>query len=184
MYSIPTLTTKRLILRPHTLQDAPDIQRLIGERDVAKTLAVVPHPYPDGAAEEWISKRAEMAAKGELQFAITDRQTGALMGSIGFVDFNCESDCAEIGYWIAKPCWGKGYGTEAAQAVVKYGFEEMGLNRIYAKHFKQNPASGRIMQKIGMQYEGCQRQSFKKWGEYIDFELYAILKSEYLADRT
>ena len=78
------------------------------------------------------------------------------------------------------PYWNNGYGTEAVQAVLKYGFEVLGLNRIHAKHFKRNPASGRILQKIGMKYEGCQRQHFKKWDNFEDIELYGILRSEYV----
>ena len=84
-------------------------------------------------------------------------------------------------YWIAKQYWGNGYGTEAAGVVVKFGFEAMKLNRIHATHFSNNPASGRIMQKIGMKYEGCSRQHIVKWGELLDWECYGILRSESLA---
>ncbi|OGO30889.1 MAG: GNAT family N-acetyltransferase [Chloroflexi bacterium RBG_16_56_11] len=174
-----TIATEHLLLRPYTLADAPDLQRHIGERDIAATTINIPHPYVDGMAEEWIGKHRERAEKGEFQFAITDRQDGRLLGGIGFHDVDRESECAEIGYWIAKPYWRNGYGTEAARAILKYGFEVMGLNRIHARHFKHNPASGRIMQKIGMKYEGSLRQHFKKMGNFVDFELYGILKSEY-----
>ena len=115
----PTLTTERLILRPYTLQDAPDLQRLIGVREVAITMSYVPYPYPDGAAEEWINKHLERAEKGEFQFAITDRTDGHLIGGIGFHEFDRQSDCAEIGYWIAVPHWKNGYGTEAARVILK-----------------------------------------------------------------
>jgi ribosomal-protein-alanine N-acetyltransferase len=178
----PTLTTERLILRPHTLEDAPEIKRLIGERDVAKTLLVVPHPYEDGMAEDWISKQRERFDKGEsVNFAIIHRQQGFFIGGIGLSSIDRESEIAEIGYWVGKPYWGKGYGTEAARAVLKYAFEVLKLNRIFSKHFGNNLASGRIMQKIGMKHEGCQRQQFKKWGTFVDWELYGILRSEYEA---
>ena len=88
---------------------------------------------------------------------------------------------AEMGYWIGKPYWNRGYGTEAAGGVLRYAFEQLGLNRVYAAHFRRNPASGRIMQKIGMTYEGCLRQHIKKWDTFEDMEYYGILRSEYLA---
>jgi ribosomal-protein-alanine N-acetyltransferase len=180
-YDRALITTERLLLRPYTLDDAPELQRLIGEWDVAKTLMSVPHPYPDGAAEEFINRQHERAEKGEFQFAITHRKDGYLIGGIGFHQVDREAERAEIGYWIAKPYWNNGYGTEAARAVVKFGFEVMKLNRIHAAHFSNNPASGRIMQKIGMKYEGCRRQHVRKWGELLDWECYGILRNEYLA---
>jgi len=114
-----------------------------------------------------------------VDFAITHRQEGFFIGGIGLNNIDKQSELAEIGYWIGKPYWGKGYGTEAAHAVLQYGFEVLRLNRVHSKHFSNNPASGRIMQKIGMKHEGCQRQQFKKWGTFVDFELYGILRSEY-----
>jgi ribosomal-protein-alanine N-acetyltransferase len=176
----PTITTERLILRPYRPEDAADIQRLIGERDVVATLANVPYPYEEGMAEEWIGGRQESFEKGKtVDLAITHRQEGFLIGSVSLNDIDWQSQRAEIGYWIGKPYWGKGYGTEAARAVVKYGFETLGLHRINGRHFGNNPASGRILKKIGMKHEGCQRQAFKKWGKFEDFELYGILRSEY-----
>ena len=176
----PTIETKRLILRPYTLADAPELQRCIGERDIASTTLNIPHPYEEGMAEEWISGHRENFDRGvDIQFAIADREQGFLIGGIGITDINKEFESAEIGYWIAKPYWENGYCTEAARAVLEYGFKVMGLNRIHAMHMTRNPASGRIMQKIGMKHEGTSRQAVKKWGKFEDIEYYAILKSEY-----
>jgi len=176
----PTIITERLILRPYRLEDATELQMLIGDRDVVTTMTNVPHPYEDGMAEEWIGERQESFEKGKtVDFAITHRQEGFLIGGISLNDIDRQSELAEIGYWIGKPYWGNGYGTEVARAVLQYGFEVLGLNRIHGKHFRRNPTSGRIMQKIGMKHEGCHRQHFKKWGNFEDFELYGILRSEY-----
>jgi [ribosomal protein S5]-alanine N-acetyltransferase len=84
-----------------------------------------------------------------------------------------------LGYWIGKDFWNKGYGTEAACAVLKYGFKVMGLHRIHAHHFGSNPASGKIMQKLGMTYEGTKRQHIKKWDKFEDAVVYGILKNEF-----
>ena len=176
----PTIETRRLILRPYLMEDATELQRLIGERDVVSTMTNVPHPYEDGMAEEWIGGRRESFEKGKTaDFAITHRQEGFFIGGISLSDIDQQSERAEIGYWIGKPYWRKGYSTEAAKAIVKYGFEALGLNRINGRHFGNNPASGRVLRKIGMKHEGCQLQAYKKWGKLEDFELYGILRSEY-----
>ena len=176
----PTIKTERLILRPYNLGDSPELQRLIGDRDVFSTMTNVPHPYEDGMAEEWIGKRQESFEKGKtIDFAITHREKGFFIGGISLNNIDQQSERAEIGYWIGKPYWRKGYGTEAARAMVKFGFETLGLNRINGRHFSRNSASGRILQRIGMKHEGCQRQAYKKWGQFEDFELYGILRSEY-----
>jgi ribosomal-protein-alanine N-acetyltransferase len=175
----PTIETERLILRPYTLDDAPELQRLIGDKDIAATTLNIPHPYEDGMAEEWIGRHQERFDKGEgLSFAITHREEGFFIGGIG-LNVNREYESAELGYWVGKPYWNNGYCTEAARAVVRYGFEVLGLNRIHATHMTRNPASGRVMQKTGMKHEGCLRQHIKKWGKFEDIEGYGIVRSEY-----
>ena len=85
---------------------------------------------------------------------------------------------ATLGYWIGVPFWGQGYCTEAAKAVVDYGFKALDLNRVSSHHMGSNSASGRVLQKIGMRYEDCQRQHHFRWGRYEDVELYGLLRSE------
>ena len=142
----------------------------------------IPHPYEDGMAEQWISTHKERFEKGELaNFAITLRDDGILIGAVGLV-INQRHESAELGYWIGKPYWNQGYCTEAAQAVVRYGFEQLHLNRIHASHFSENISSGRVMEKIGMTYEGCHRQQMKKWDKFVDLKVYSILHSEFSSD--
>ncbi len=175
----PELVTDRLLLRPFTLADAPVVQLLAGDRDIASNTLNIPHPYEDGLAEEWISTHQEKFEQGELvNFAIVLRNDDGLIGAIGLV-INQQHENAELGYWIGKPYWGNGYCTEAAQAILHYGFTVLGLNRIYASHMSRNRASGRVMEKIGMKYEGCSRQHAKRWGVFEDLKMYAILRSEY-----
>ena len=175
----PTLETARLVLRPFTSADAPDVQRLAGERDVASTTRNIPHPYANGMAEQWIRTHQEQFEQGALiNFAIVRRADNVLLGAIG-LRLNPQDGNAELGYWIGKPYWTHGYCTEAAQAVVGYGFEILGLHRIHASYLTRNPASGRVMQKLGMTSEGCLRQHVYKWGVFEDLALYGILRSEY-----
>lgn len=173
----PTLHTERLTLRPFTLADAPDVQRLCGAYEVALGTLMIPHPYPEGAAEEWIGRHQEDFDQNRIvHFAIDDRQ---LAGAIGLV--MKDEGIAEIGYWIGVPFWGRGYATEAARAVTRYAFEERGLVRVFAMHFGRNPASGRVLQKSGMKLEGTLRRHLKKWDEYVDLVCYGILREEYFS---
>lgn len=176
-----TLDTPRLILRPFTLADAPDVQRLAGAREVASTTTNIPHPYEDGMAEAWIATHQERFDAGEMvTWAVTLREGGPLLGGIG-LRLEPAHDRAGLGYWIAVPHWNQGYCTEAALAVLRYGFQDRGLHRIGATHFAGNPASGRVMQKIGMTREGCLRHHIKKWGRYEDLVYYGLLRDEWEA---
>lgn len=174
----PTLRTRRLVLRPFSFEDAPVVQRLAGDRDIAATTLNIPHPYKGGMAEEWIGTHQEQFEKGEQAvFAITIASTGELVGAIG-LGIRTEHRRAELGYWVGKPYWNHGYCTEAAAAVVQWGFDRLGLERIHATHFARNPASGRVMQKLGMKHEGMLRGHIYKWGVPEDLECYGILRSE------
>jgi RimJ/RimL family protein N-acetyltransferase len=176
---LPTIVTERLVLRPFGLDDAADVQRLAGDPAVADTTLAIPHPYPDGAAEQWISGHAEGFERREiLVLAVTLRATGELAGCIS-LRLNDAHSRAEMGYWMGVPYWNRGYCSEAARALVAYGFEQMGLHRIFAHHLTRNPASGRVMQKAGMTYEGTQRQHIKKGEQYEDIAGYGILRSEH-----
>ncbi len=90
-----------------------------------------------------------------------------------------EFQLAEMGYWIGVPFWGRGYCTEAAQRVIEYGFEDLNLNRIQGTHYTDNPASGRVMVKLGMAYEGCRRQHTRKDGAFKDINLYGLLRQDW-----
>lgn len=175
----PTLETERLILRPFSLADAPAVQRLAGSRAVADTITGIPHPYPDGAAEAWIAEHPRLFAEGkEVTLAIVRKADRALIGSISLMDI-APGYQAELGYWVGEPFWGEGYCTEAARAVLDYAFGTLGLTRVYARHFRRNPASGRVMQKLGMTHEGCLRRHVAKRGKLEDIELYGILREEW-----
>ena len=167
------IATQRLTLRPFTAADAPDVQRLAGAREVAENTLLIPHPYPDGAAEVWIAGHEER--RDVFSFAIDD---GHLVGAIG-LHVDRDHNRAEIGYWIGVPFWGRGYASEAAAAVVRFGFEEQKLNRIFADVFSRNPASARVLEKIGMRHEGKMRQHVRKWNEYIDVECYGLVREEW-----
>jgi len=173
--TLPILRTERLMLRPFVIADAPLIQQLAGAREVALNTQMIPHPYPDGAAEEWIASQAEKNEQGSITFAIDD---GRLVGGIG-LRVQREFERAEAGYWLGVPYWGRGYVSEALGAIIRYGFDDLKLNRIYAGYFSRNAASGRVMEKNGMKREGVLRQHVRKWDEYVDLVYYGILREEW-----
>ena len=174
----PALKTRRLVLRHLDLSDAGRVQQLAGERAVADTTLNIPHPYEDGMAESWINAMAaEVQAGTRSTFAVT-LGTEGLIGAIALT-IRREFNLAELGYWIGRAYWNRGYATEATQAMLDFGFGELGLNRIAARHLTRNPASGRVMEKAGMQPEGVARQATRRWGRYEDLALYAILRQDW-----
>ena len=177
---IPTIETERLILRAFSISDAKDVQRLAGDKAIVEMTLNIPYPYEDGMAEKWIKTHQEQFNQGELiSLAIVHKEDDYLIGNIGII-IDQKNENGELGYWVGKDYWNKGYCTEAAKALVEYSFRKMGLNRIYATHFKKNPASGEVMKKIGMSYEGCLRQQVKKWGKFEDLVYYGLLRKDYL----
>jgi ribosomal-protein-alanine N-acetyltransferase len=168
------IETPRLQLRTLGEADIPELVPLIGAREVAATTLRIPHPYQEKHAREFL---ASVAKENELRLGIRLRSDGRLCGGIGLHP-EVQHNHAELGYWIGVAYWGNGYATEAAKAVVRYGFEQIQLNRIFAHHFKHNPASGKVLRNVGMKYEGRMRQHVLKWGAFVDLELYAILHEE------
>jgi RimJ/RimL family protein N-acetyltransferase len=175
----PTLETARLLLRPFALDDAPAVQRLAGAAEVSDTTLNIPHPYRDGVAEAWILTHKQLFRVGMLaNFALVLRHSNQLIGAIG-LRIEAQHARAELGYWVGLQHWGRGYCTEAGFGVLDYGFNVLGLARIHASHFTRNPASGRVMQKLGMRHEGRLRQHIRKRDVFEDLEIYAILRSEF-----
>lgn len=176
---LPVLETERLVLRPYTLADAPSVQRMCGDRAIAATTLAIPHPYPDGAAEQWISTHAESFRQGtEAVLAITLKPDAPVIGSVA-LSVNKNHQRGELGYMVAKEHWNRGYCTEAARALMSYGFSVLGLNRIQAMHFPSNPASGRVLQKLGMTKEGLLRQYVCNRGAFEDLVMYSMLRPEF-----
>jgi len=175
MTKLPTIETPRLQLRPYQQSDLADLVPLIGAREVAQMTLRIPHPYTEKDAREFL---ANIESDDEVRLSIRLRSDGRLIGGVG-LRLAEQHQNAELGYWLGVPYWGNGYATEAARAMLDYGFEELGLHRIHASHFAHNPASGRILRKLGMRYEGCQLEHFRKWDRFVDSELYGILRRDW-----
>ncbi len=178
--SFPTLKTDRLLLRQLKLEDAPRIQLLAGDREVADTLLSIHHPFEIEMAEEYVASKLKLfeSDKG-ICFAVILPAEDILSGLVILKNIEKTHRNAEVGYWIGKDYWNKGYATEAATAVVNYAFDELKLQRIYAHCFSRNPSSGKVLLKIGMTHEGTLREHTLKWNEFEDIDLYGILRSDH-----
>jgi [ribosomal protein S5]-alanine N-acetyltransferase len=179
MPSFPTLSTERLHLRQFLPTDAPRVKELAGAKEVAAG-TLLPHPYEDGTAEEWMATQDRNFESGAaIYFAVTLVQNGALIGSIG-LEIAREHRQARLSYWLGMDYWRQGFATEAVTAVLAYGFDQLDLNRIYAPHFSGNDASGRVLQKAGMTYEGRMREHYLRFGRFVDLDLYGMLRREFM----
>lgn len=174
MEEFPVLQTERLILSQLEEKDIPFIVELLQHRIFSDLTSNIPYPYVENDARSWVKMSKEAFENNAgYTFAIRNKE-GQIMGAIGLHDR--EDDKAELGYWIGIPYWNKGYVTEAAKGIIDFGFDELKLNKIFATHFLHNPASGRIMEKAGMEQEAVLIKEVKKDGEYFDLVRYCILK--------
>ena len=150
----------------------------LNDRDIYDRTLRIPFPYTDADAEDWLALVARITQQQgrPVQWAI---RTGddALIGGCGFDGFQVgQSHRAEIGYWLAKPLWGRGIMTAVVRRVSQHAFDAFGLVKITAHVYSHNLASARVLEKCGFQQEGFLRKHFLKDGTFIDARLYALLK--------
>jgi RimJ/RimL family protein N-acetyltransferase len=160
-----------LILRPFKLSDAERVKQLANHEDISLNTNL-PYPYTLEMAEGWIQTHKPRFQKGRnATYAISLKSTGEIVGTVSLMDILERSCHARIGFWVGVPYWNKGYCTEAGRAILEYGFKERNLNRIYSGYMKSNLASGRVLEKLGMKYEGTQREHITRLGVYEDLIL-------------
>ena len=145
----PDLATERLLLRRPDDRDVDAIVSVVGDWEVARCLARVPHPYNPRDARFFL----DHIVPAEWVWAVTLRGSDKLLGTIGLTPEE-GTDAAELGYWLAPAHWGAGITTEAAGAVVAFGFECLGLPVITSGYFEDNPASGQVLRKLGFMETG------------------------------
>jgi RimJ/RimL family protein N-acetyltransferase len=173
---IPLVGTK-LSLRWPVLADAARIFELAANPNVLDRVAL-PSPYELHHAEAWLASLPGLRAEGkEFHWAIVPHGSDELVGAVGLM-LSPANEWAEVGYWIGEPYWGQGIGLEAARLACRFGFDEVGLNRLMIRVRKDNEASKRIALRLGFQFEGCLRQHMKRAGQLHDLETYGLLRSD------
>ncbi|MDG4850674.1 GNAT family N-acetyltransferase [Peribacillus frigoritolerans] len=170
-----TITTKRLVLRIFQKSDAVAVTKLCNNYNIYKNTLYLPYPYTIEDALSWIEHHLDnFYANKSYEFAITDKESGKLYGAIALSN-NQKFNNGEIAYWIGKKFWGNGYATEAAQAILHFAFEEKQYHKVFARYFNSNPASGRVMQKLGLKKEGILIDHVRKENRFEDLVYYGII---------
>lgn len=169
------LQTKRLLLRPITINDKASIAQKANDEEIARNTLTIPFPYTEDNAEEWINSMQEPSNNIVLGITINNQ----VIGVIGLHKI-VENHKAEVGYWLGRSYWGQGYMTEAVNAIIKYGFDELQLVRLCANVFTHNIGSAKVLEKSGFVKEGILRKEAKKPdGTLLDEIRYALLKEDY-----
>ncbi|ADU32401.1 GNAT family N-acetyltransferase [Evansella cellulosilytica] len=180
---LPSLETDRLRLRKITLDDTKEMFSYGSNEEVTKYVTWDTHNTMDDTKGfiEFVIKQYE--SNNLAPWGIEYKSTNKLIGTIDFVSWKPTHHVAEIGYVLSPDYWGKGITTEAAEKVIEFGFNKMDLVRIQAKCFVDNNASARVMEKIGMRYEGTLRKAAFIKGKHEDLKVYSILREEYSKTR-
>lgn len=169
------ISTQNYHLRWLQQNDAEQIQSLANDYEIAKSTLNLPYPYTLEHANSWINQTLINQRTGDvMNLAITAKFSGEILGVIGLI-IDHANKIGEAGYWIGKSSWNKGIATEALKALITYAFEELKLNKVHAKHFTDNPASGCVMQKSGMHLEGTFRFHVLRFEQIKHMHCYAII---------
>jgi [ribosomal protein S5]-alanine N-acetyltransferase len=176
---LPTLETERLLLRKITPADESAIFAYGADPEVSKYMPWVPHQSLEDTRVYLASVFERYQKHTPGPWGIVHKGDAKLIGTCAYHDWQRNDRRAEIGYVLSRSYWGQGYMAEAVRALIAFGFRQMGLNRIQAMCDLPNIGSARVMEKVGMRFEGILREYFFEKGKYIDLKLYSILRSEW-----
>jgi len=177
--NLPNLETKRLILRKVTPDDARDMFEYASDPEVTRYLTWEPHRSIEDSINYLKSVVQRYEKKEVSEWGIVYRENNKFIGTCGYMKLLPAHARAEMAYALSREYWNKGIMTEAVKEVIRFGFEEMKLNRIEATCMVRNVASQRVMEKCGMSFEGIIRDAMFCKGSYHDLKLYSILKREW-----
>jgi RimJ/RimL family protein N-acetyltransferase len=165
-------------LEPIAPHHAEDVQRLAAHPEVVATTNL-PEPYPVDGAAEWIEYvRPRHDAGEEFAFAIRN-EADELVGVAGLVDVS--DTTAELGFWIGKPYWNRGYATAAARQTVYFAFDEVGLRHVFARPLARNAPSRRVLEKLGFQFQQTETHEHPKWTDADRFARYILDRERWTA---
>lgn len=179
----PILNTSRLKLRPFSAADTQRVAELANDEEISRNLRSFEFPYSLDDAKDWVSGLpAEWEQGKSAVFAIcfgqAEPQQEQLVGAIGIV-LDQQSNLGELGYWVGRKYWGQGIATEASQSMLDFAFGQLGLNKVVAECLVRNPASARVIEKVGMVQEGFLEKHFRKnvADEYCDVRVFGLLRA-------
>ena len=176
---LPVIETPRLTLRKMTMRDTSDMYRYCRDKEVARHVLWEAHTSIL-ETRAYIRYNLYQYRSGEpASWCIVLRETGRVVGTIGYMSYSEDNSTVEVGYSLAREQWGQGLMTEALQAVIDETFRVLKVHRIEAMHISDNPASGRVMQKCGMTHEGRMRGKICCKGTFRDVEMWGILNTDW-----
>ena len=179
----PKIVTERLLLRGLRMDDAEAIYDYASKENVSKYVLFPTH-QSIADSEEFLSKALnESPTEFGIVWGIVLKGSDRLIGTIGLHNIDLTSKKVEAGYAMHDDHWGKGYTTEALRAIIERTFSDTEINRIEAHHVAEHGASGRVMEKAGMKYEGMLREAKLMKSGLCDMKVYSILRKEYEASR-
>lgn len=174
-----TLESNRILLMCFKKEDAYRIAELANNEELANILGL-PHPYKIDIAQEWIATQPELIKMGiEYPLTIIDKQVKEIVGTIT-IRVDKKNNKGELGYWIGRDFWGKGYASEAVNRMIEFGFIELHLNKIWASAISRNIASIKVLEKSGFQKEGTLRQNKLLLDTYEDVDVFGLLRCDYI----
>ncbi len=176
----PTIQTERLTLRQYNQEDLQPLQDILRDTEVMKYSGLDVNDFMKNAKAEleWF-KQLNNSNNG-IRWIITFKNDNTYLGDLGFMDIDQGNNRSEISYKLSRKQWNKGLITEALRAVISYGFNELGLNRITAQVHNCNGASQRVLMKLGFLMEGTMREHEYIYGNYADVLIFGLLKKDYL----
>ena len=190
MRQFPRIATERLLLNQAVPSDIPNIVRYAGNKKIVEHTRTMPHPYFEEDAISWLNMANEGFKKdNQYIMAIRLKANESFIGGIGLT-VDLTNNRAELGYWVAEPHWNQGYASEAVGAILKYGFEELRLNKIIAVYLPTNKASGKVMIKNGMVKEAelkdhdIKRGTDAKNKTYVSLIQYRLTKTEFESNKS
>lgn len=167
------IRTARLVLRPTQPSDAPRFAQIQSNWNVTRMLRMAPWPVVESEMAAWVATHAEEWAAGTAyRFAV--ERDGEVIGVCDLDDI--DGDYGEIGYWYDEPHWGGGFASEAAQALVRFAMDEVGLDRLVAGHAADNPASGRVLERVGFRFRAEITRYSRPHGEDRPYRTYTLLR--------
>lgn len=175
------LESRRLLFRAYAEADADVLFRVVGRREVAANMLLIPHPYPRETVEEWIRFTLENREnETAFEFGLFDRMhPDRYIGNCGLINHRADHRNAELTFFIDPEHWNLGFATEACRALLEFGFSDLGLERIHARCMARNLASRRVLEKSGLRLEGVSPHEVFKWGRFEDVARYGILRAGY-----
>ncbi|HIS00009.1 MAG TPA: GNAT family N-acetyltransferase [Candidatus Excrementavichristensenella intestinipullorum] len=178
------LETHRLVLRRMTMRDAQDMYEYSRDPQVARHVLWDAHRSL-GETRSYIRSALRRYRAGQAASLVIElKAERKVIGTIGFMWYQQDNSSAEVGYSLSRAYWNRGIMTEALGAVVDFAFRQLRINRLEAQHEVDNPASGQVMRNVGMVKEGTLRQRLFNKGRYVDVDLYAILREDFLKRET